>query len=272
MLPGGRGARRCHTEVIVHQDPKSKPSRRDGPRVRHNRPMSMPDSDPAPRPADRQRWRCPAVLRVKAAVFAGAGAVIALVFFPLWFAVPVAALLAAYGLGLAVRAATVELDPGRGLLVLRVGLITRRVRLTDITAVLVDRAKVSVARSGGGEISLYAWRKSALDGWLGVPAVADDIGHAVASAVALACDSQDGEQEPAVRSGSSARARSALATALLGGAGLVALVSAFLVRLSWPDPAMTIVSVLLALALGITGLFYVVFACWLLLPRRSVPV
>jgi hypothetical protein len=233
--------------------------------MRHNLPMRL---------SDIQRWRCPAVLRIKSVVFAGVGVAVALVFFPLWFAIPVAVAFAAWGLGMAVRAATVVLDPGAGLLVLRMGLITRQVRLTDITAVLVDNSKVSIARSGGGEISLHAWRKSPLDGWLRVPSVPGDIGHAVASAVALAKDAPPEERGAAaapVRVGTSARSRSALATALLGCTGLVALASAFLVRLSWHNPVMTVLSVLLALALGVSGLFYVMFTLWLMLPRKSRP-
>jgi len=66
------------------------------------------------------------MLRVKAAVFAGAEVAIAVTFFPLWFAIPVAVLLAAWGLGIAVRAVSVVVDPGVGVLVLRTGLITRR--------------------------------------------------------------------------------------------------------------------------------------------------
>jgi hypothetical protein len=254
--------------------------------MRHNLPMPI------------QRWRCPAVLRVKSAVLTAIGAVIALTFFPLWLAVPVAALLAAWGLGMVVFAATVALDLDAGVLALRMGLITRRVRLTDITAVLVDKAKVSIGRSGGGEISLYAWRKSPLDGWLRVPAVAGDIGHAIVSAVALAQTTQakdlglpkdeglpkdqglpkdeglpkdQGQRPPSrARAGTAVGSRSALATALLGCVGLAALASAFLVRLSWHNPVMTALGVLLALALGISGLFYVLFALWLMLPRRPV--
>ena len=137
-----------------------------------------------------QRWRCPTVLRVKTVVIAVIGAVVALVFLPLWFGVPVAVLLALWAAGMTVFGSSVVINPEAGLLVFGMGLITRRVRLTDITAVLVDRSKVSVARSAGGEISLYAWRKSALDGWLRVPAEADEIGHAISAAVALAQDAQ----------------------------------------------------------------------------------
>ncbi|HEY5398032.1 MAG TPA: hypothetical protein VIL16_21840 [Trebonia sp.] len=227
-----------------------------------------------------QRWRCPTVLRVKAVVIAVIGAVIALVFLPLWFGVPVAVLLALWAAGMTVSGSSVVINPEVGLLVFGMGLITRRVRLTDITAVLVDRSKVSVARSAGGEISLYTWRKSALDGWLRIPAEADEIGHAISAAVALAQDAQrreaaaaDQAAEPAgppVRVGSAARTRSTLTTALLGCAGLVALGAALVVRVRWhDDPVMTILGVILALALGVSGLFYLLAALWLLLTGRA---
>jgi hypothetical protein len=224
-----------------------------------------------------QRWRCPTALRVKAAVIAVVGALVALVFLPLWFGVPVAVLLALWAAGMIVFGSSVVISPEAGLLVFRMGLITRRVRLTDITAVLVDRSKVSVARRVGGEISLYAWRKSALDGWLRVPTKADEIGHAISAAVALAQDAQRRDAEadaeppgPPVRVGSAARTRSTLATALLGCAGLVAFGAALVVRVHWHDnPVMTILGVILALALGISGLFYLLAALWLLLTGRS---
>ena len=226
-----------------------------------------------------QRWRCPTVLRVKTVVIAVIGALVALVFLPLWFGVPVAVLLALWAAGMTVFGSSVVINPEAGLLVFGMGLITRRVRLTDITAVLVDRSKVSVARSAGGEISLYAWRKSALDGWLHVPAEADEIGHAISAAVALAQDVQRRDADisenaepagPPVRVGSAARTRSTLATALLGCAGLVALGAALVVRVRWhDDPVMTTLGVILALALGVCGLFYLLAALWLLLTGRA---
>jgi hypothetical protein len=238
--------------------------------MRHNFPMV-------------QRWRCPTALRVKTVVIAVIGAVVALVFLPLWFGVPVAVLLALWAAGMTAFGSSVVINPEAGLLVFGMGLITRRVRLTDITAVLVDRSKVSVARSAGGEISLYAWRKSALDGWLRVPAEAAEIGHAISAAVALAQDAQrraaqadanvGADAEPAgppVRVGSAARTRSTLATALLGCAGLVALGAALVVRVRWhDDPVMTTLGVILALALGVSGLFYLLAALWLLLTGRA---
>ena len=215
------------------------------------------------------------MLRVKTVVIAVIGAVVALVFLPLWFGAPVAVLLAVWAAGMTVFGSSAVINPEAGLLVFGMGLITRRVRLTDITAVLVDRSKVSVARSAGGEISLYAWRKSALDGWLHVPAEADEIGHAISAAVALAQDAKRSEADaepagPPVRVASAARTRSTLATALLGCAGLVALGAALVVRVRWhDDPVMTTLGVVLALALGVSGLFYLLAALWLLLTGRA---
>jgi hypothetical protein len=214
-------------------------------------------------PIPIQRWRSPVVLQVKSFVFAALGVTVAAVFFPVWFAVPVAVVFGGWELSLAVLGAAVAVDKEAGMLALRMGLITRRVRLTDVTAVLVDESKVSIARAGGGEISLYAWRKSPLDNWLRVPAIAEDIGHAVASAVALAQD-KAGTARQDVRAGTPARTRSALASTLLGATGLLALAAAFLVRVHWHNPVMTTLGVILALALGVSGLFYVLFTLWLL--------
>jgi hypothetical protein len=240
-----------------------------------------------------QRWRCPVALQVKAVVLAAAGVVVAGVFFPLWFGVPVMVVLGAWGLGLGVRRAEVVVDPEAGTLVFRVGFLARRVALADVTAVQADGAKVSIARSGGGEISVYAWRKSRLDQWLRIPVVAGDVAHAVSRAAAAAPSgspaqeadtsaagspaptgsgqTEPGQTEPArpaARSGRVwVRSRQPLAVLLLGGTGVLAVVAAFLVRVGWPSPVMTVLGLILALGLGVSGLFYVLFALWLLLGR-----
>ena len=73
-----------------------------------------------------------------------------------------------------------------------------------------------------------------------------------------------------MRVASAARTRSTLATALLGCAGLVALGAALVVRVRWhDDPVMTTLGVVLALALGVSGLFYLLAALWLLLTGRA---
>ena len=225
-------------------------------------------------PVPIQRWRCPVALQVKSVVFAAAGVVVAAVFFPLWFGVPVMVILGAWGLGLAARPSEVVLDTDAGTLLFRVGLIARRVRLVNVTALLADGAKVTIARSDGGEISIYAWRKSLLDRWLRIPVVAGDVAHAISKA---ATDAHSAAKEPAAEGATelrrpkarpSVRSRQPLTVALLGCAGVLAIAAALLVRVSWPNPVMTALGVLLALALGVSGVFYVLFACWLLVTGR----
>jgi hypothetical protein len=231
----------------------------------------------------REQWRAPFLIRVKGAVAAAVGVTIGLVFFPRWIGIPVAVVLGALGLGTALIGGTVVVDRAAGLLVLRMGLITRRIRFTDITAVLVDQAKVSVARVKGGEVSLYAWRRGPLDGLLGVPVVASDIGHAIASCVALAgagdgagpatedAPANDpGRRERPARPGPTpARVRSRLSGSLLGGWGLVAILAALVVRVHWDNTAMTVLGVIIALALGVSGLLSFLIGCWILLTGRA---
>jgi hypothetical protein len=227
--------------------------------VRHNLRMPI------------QRWRSPAVLRVKSFLAAALGVTIALVFLPLWFAVPVAAVLGAWGLGMAALGGSVIVDEEAGLLSLRMGLLTRRVRLTDITAVLVDQSKVSIGRARGGEISLYTWRKDRLDALLGVPMAAGDIGHAISRSSALAQKDQaaPGTAQPAGRVRTPARTRSRLATALLAAAGVAAIAGALFVRVRWDSPVLTVLGVIIALVLGLSGLLYLVVALWILLTGRA---
>jgi hypothetical protein len=231
----------------------------------------------------REQWRAPFVIRVKAAVAAAVGVTIVLVFFPRWIGIPVAVVAGALGLGTAVLGGTVVVDQAAGVLVLRMGLIARRVRFTDVTAVLVDQAKVSVARVKGGEISLYAWRRGPLDALLGVPVVASDIGHAIAHCVALAeagsgaaPASEDapandaGRKERPARPGPTpARVRSRLSGSLLGGWGLVAILAALVVRVHWDNTAMTVLGVVIALALGVSGLLSLLIGLWILLTGRA---
>lgn len=216
-----------------------------------------------------QRWRGPVAQRAKSAVLAAIGVAVAVVFLPLWLGLPVAVALTVLGAGTALFGASVMVDRDAGLLVLRSGLIVRRIRLTDVRAVLVDTSKLSIARAGAAEISMYTWRKSRLDGWLGIPAVAGEIGHAIASAVALARDAAGDGAGSRVQTGSSARTRSALAAGLLGCTGAVEVVAALFVRVSWHNPVMSALGVTLALVLGVSGVGYLLVMCWLLLTRQA---
>ncbi len=222
------------------------------------------------------------MIRVKAVVVAAVSVTIGLVFFPRWFGIPAAVALGAFGLGTAVLGGSVVVDQAAGLLVLRMGLITRRIRFRDVTAVLVDQAKLSVARARGGEVSLYAWRRGRLDALLRVPVVAGDIGHAIASCVALA--GADAEAGPSAEDGARgerpavtpARVRSRISGTLLGGWGLVAILAALIVRVHWDNTVLTVLGVLIALALGVSGLLSFLIGCWILLtgrtPQASQPI
>ena len=216
------------------------------------------------------------MLRVKALVVAAVCVPAALVFLPLWFAVPVAAASALWGLGMAGLGASVTVDEDAGLVTLRMGLLVRRIRLTDVTAVLVESSKVSIGRAAGGEVSLYAWRKGPLDALLRVPAAAGDIGHAVSRAAALAqayareADGPvTGPSGPAGGGRTPARTRSRLATGLLGAAGVLAIAGSLLVRVHWNSPVLTTLGVLIALALGLSGLLYLLVALWIGLTGRA---
>ena len=217
------------------------------------------------------------MIRVKAVVVAAVSVTIGLVFFPRWFGIPAAVALGAFGLGTAVLGGSVVVDQAAGLLVLRMGLITRRIRFRDVTAVLVDQAKLSIARTRGGEVSLYAWRRGRLDALLRVPVVASDIGHAIASCVALAGADTGAEAAPSADDGARggrsavtpARVRSRISGTLLGGWGLVAILAALVVRVHWDNTVMTVLGVLIALALGVSGLLSFLIGCWILLTGRT---
>ena len=230
-----------------------------------------------------RRWRCPAAVRAESLVLAAVGVTVALVFFPLWFAIPLAAVLTAWYGGITLAGVSVVVDQRARLLVLRVGPVVRRVRLTDISAVLVDQGKISIARTAGGAISLSVWGNSRLHRWLRVHDEATDVGHAIASAVALAqdgsgqddradavaADSSTAAGQSPARAGARGANRSTLASVLLGLSGMIAIVAALLVRVHWHNPAMTVLAVILALVLGISGLLYLLLGLWILLTGRT---
>lgn len=218
------------------------------------------------------------MLRVKAFVLAAVSVPAALVFLPLWFAVPVAAVLAVWGLGMAILGASVTVDEAAGLVTLRMGLLVRPIRLTDVSAVLAESSKVSIRRAGGGEVSLWAWRKGPLDALLKVPVAAGDIGHAISRAAAIAqAYARDadgpvtGPSGPLAPSagGTPARTRSRMATGLLAAAGVLAIAGSLLVRVHWDSPVLTALGAVIALALGISGLLYLMVAFWIALTGQS---
>ena len=224
-----------------------------------------------------ERWRAPFVVRVKALVYAALTVTVALVFLPHWLGIPVAALLGLENLGVALLGLAVVLDPAAGRVVVRRGLLRRRVRLADITGVLVEKEKLSLARAKGGEFSAIMWRKGALDALLRVPVVASDAGHAIAKAVAAAQAASPGAADPAMAGPAGpagtgrtpGRTRGRLAAALICFAGAVEIAAALLIRVHWHNPAMTVLGALIALALGISGLLTLLTGFWIALTGLS---
>jgi hypothetical protein len=240
--------------------------------------------EPAPRDAAPrvERWRAPVAVRAKALVSGACAVTILVTFFPAWLGIPFAVLFGLDQLGVAVLGIAVLVDPVAGRVVVRRGLLARRVRLTDITAVLVEHGKLSLARAKGSEFSITMWRIGLLDTLLRVPVVAGDAGHAIAKAVALAQSAADPATVPASpeaaepgAAGTGAggrtprRTRAKLAIAVLCGGGAVEIAAALLVRVHWHNPAMTVLGVVIAVALGVTGLATLLFGIWVGLTGRE---
>jgi hypothetical protein len=214
-----------------------------------------------------QQWRCPVALQAKSAAAAGIGIVVAFVFLAPALAILVMAVLGVWGLSMCVRRGTVLLDPDGDRIVVRYGLITRRIRLSRITAVQVDRAKVTIGTADGNVISFYAWQRSRLDRWLRGQVVASEVGHAIARA-ATTVQEAAAAQDAAAPQPVPPRPRQQLALALLACAGAVEFGAAFGVRLSWSNPVMTALAVILVLGLGVAGALSIVVALWMLLRSR----
>jgi hypothetical protein len=214
-----------------------------------------------------QQWRCPVALQAKSAAAAGIGIVVAFVFLAPALAILVMAVLGVWGLSMCVRRGTVLLDPDGDRIVVRYGLITRRIRLSRITAVQVDRAKVTIGTADGNVISFYAWQRSRLDRWLRGQVVASEVGHAIARA-ATTVQEAAAAQDAAAPQPVPPRPRQQLAMALLACAGAVEFGAAFGVRLSWSNPVMTALAVILVLGLGVAGALSIVVALWMLLRSR----
>jgi len=216
-------------------------------------------------PTPVEQWRAPRVLQAKSVVSAAVGIVVAAVFFPLWIAIPVSVALGAWGLGMCARRPTVLLDAEAGRLTVRMGPLTRRVALAEVSAVQLERAKVTIGKADGTAISFYAWRKSRLDGWLKVPEIASDVAHAISKAAAAA----SAPAEPTGMGVTRDRSGKNLPVAAVACTGLLEIAAVFFVHVKWGNPAMTALGTVVALALGFAGVFSVVIALWTFLTGRT---
>jgi hypothetical protein len=224
-----------------------------------------PETEPSTAGAvPAQEWHAPVVVQLKALVFEAIGILIAAVFFPVGVAIPVSVLLALWGISMCARRPQVLLDPDTadgkaGLLTIRLGLITRRILVSEIEAVVLDRAKVTIGKTGGAAISFYAWRKSQLDAWLKVPDVSSDVAHAISKA-ATAAQARTVAESPVPEKGKGKGKN--LPLIVMAVAGVLEIAAAAIVRVSWGNLTMTVLAIIVALALGFTGMFTLVFTLW----------
>jgi hypothetical protein len=242
-----------------------------------------PETEPSTAGAvPAQEWHAPVVVQLKALVFEAIGILIAAVFFPVGVAIPVSVLLALWGISMCARRPQVLLDPDTadgkaGLLTIRLGLITRRILVSEIEAVVLDRAKVTIGKTGGAAISFYAWRKSQLDAWLKVPDVSSDVAHAISKAATAAQartvtahpastvpadTAAPVPEKPKGKAGRTGRSGKNLPLIVMAVAGVLEIAAAAIVRVSWGNLAMTVLAIIVALALGFTGMFTLVFTLW----------
>jgi hypothetical protein len=215
-----------------------------------------------------ERWRAPAIVGVKSVLSAAIGIVVVAVFFPHPIGIPVAVLLAAWGLGMGVRRPAVTLDPGKGMLAVTMGFLTRRVALADVSVIGVEGTKVTFGKADGTAVSVHAWRHGRLDRWLRVPDVAGDMAHAISKAASAVRPQEKRPEEERARAVTRARSGKNMPLLVMAVAGLIEVAAVFFVRVSWSSPAMTALGAVVALTFGVTGMFTLVFSLWTYLMSR----
>ena len=126
----------------------------------------------------------------------------------------------------------------------------------------MKRTGVAITAVGGRQVSLCTnW----LISWLHIATPAHQIVSGISRAIEDARDAQERAGRlyhpagPVVLATRSNRAMLGLAAL-----GFVAIMAAFLVRFSWPNPVITVLAVMFAVYIGLTGLFLVVFAVWIM--------
>ncbi|MGH3290184.1 MAG: hypothetical protein ACRDP7_00075, partial [Trebonia sp.] len=88
-------------------------------------------------------------------------------------------------------------------------------------------------------------------------------------AAAPAAEHATRDERPARPGLTPARVRSRLSGSLLGGWGVVAILAALVVRVHWDNTALTVLGVIIALALGVSGLLSLLIGLWILLTGRA---
>jgi hypothetical protein len=210
-------------------------------------------------------WRFPVGMQGVIVLLAAINIVLVRVLFVPAFAFPVMALIAAGALTLALRRSRIWIDHDRGIVVIRLGLLVQRIPLAGIRSAKPHRSGLVISKLNGRQISLYSSR---LVNQFRIPTDADLMARGITRAVEDAREASASGQpvDPAAF-----RPSSNWPMAVLAATGLVGIGAAFLVRFSWPNPVLTVVAILFAVYIGLTGVFIVVFAVWILAAERRVP-
>lgn len=214
-----------------------------------------------------ERWRFPIAVQAVTVAVAVVNMAVIKVLFVATFAYPLIALAAVLAVLLAGRPSSVMLSTTDGLVEMRAGFIRQRIPLQQISSAVVKRTGVTITAVGGRQVSLCTnW----LVGWLHVATPAHQIISGVSRAIEDARDARERAGRPYNPAGPVVNAtRSNRAMVGLAAIGFVAIVAAFLVRFSWPNPVITVLAVMFAVYIGLTGAFLVIFAVWIMSAERG---
>jgi hypothetical protein len=214
-----------------------------------------------------ERWRFPFAVQAVTAVAAVVNMAVIKVLFVAVYAYPLMALAAVLAIVLAGRPSSVALSTADGTVELRAGFVRQRIPLPQISTVKVKRTGVAITAIGGRQVSLCTnWLVS----WLRIRTPAEQIVSAINRALEDAREAQATAGRPYHPAGHVVVAtRSNRGMVGLAGLGVVAIISAFLVRFSWPNPILTVIAVVFAVYIGLTGAFLVVFAVWIMSSGRK---
>lgn len=209
-----------------------------------------------------ERWRFPIAVQAVTVAVAVVNMAVIKVLFVADFGYPLIALAAVLTVLLAGRPSSVMLSTTDGIVEMRAGFIRQRIPLQQISSAVVKRTGVAITAVGGRQVSLCTnW----LISWLHIATPAHQIVSGISRAIEDARDAQERSGRLYQPAGPVVLAtRSNRAMLGLAALGFVAIMAAFLVRFTWPNPVITVLAVMFAVYIGLTGLFLVVFAVWIM--------
>jgi hypothetical protein len=208
-----------------------------------------------------QLWRFPFTFQAVSVLIAVVNIVLIRLLFVTAYAIPLMAIVAVIAILVSGRRIAITLSREAGTITIRSGFLSREFPLTRISSVKKKRTGIDISFVAGRQVCLGTnWVVSLLH----MQTPAEEIAWQVTRAAEDAKASHP--HEPAHYAPNPLRNNRVLV--LLACLGVVAIASAFLVRFSWSNPLLTVIAVLFALYVGVTGLFLVFFTLWILAGER----